>query len=231
MKKGEGIWSHILCPKVSNSISHLAQNPFWARQTCYIAEFLAKLSRAKPAEGVLLTRLCRKARSDMLSGQVTLCHCPVQKRPNTLFQNLNSINADACNINYDSTPTHGSYGEGNGPLQFCRVNLLCILVRSNRGFVSKIQSITNLITTYLHSTTLTRSKSLPIHKPTKRWRNTSATATTAPRFTRLLVSLVAGSIPHPKSVHIFCLTQMAHKFTIKINTTQHNTTQPGGSNH
>jgi len=122
---------------------------------------------------------CRKARSDMLSGQVTLCHYPVQKRPNTLFQNLNSINADACNTNYDSTPTYGSYGEGNGPLKFCRVNLLCSLVRSNKGFASKIQSTTNLITKFLHPTSLTRSKSLSIHKPTKRCRNTLATATPA----------------------------------------------------
>ena len=38
---------------------------------CYIAEFLAKLYRAKPAEGVLFTKLCRKARSVRLSGQVT----------------------------------------------------------------------------------------------------------------------------------------------------------------
>jgi len=150
MKKGEGIWSHILCPKVSNYTSHLAQNPFWARQTCYtyIDEFLGKLSRVKPAEGVLHTKLCRKARSDRLSGQVTLCHPHVQKRANTLFQNLNSINADASNTNYDSTPTHGSYGGGNGPLQFCWANLLCSLVRSNRRFVSKIQSTTNLITQF-----------------------------------------------------------------------------------
>jgi len=152
----------------------LAQNPFSARQACYITEFLAKLSRVKPAKCVLLTKLCRKARSDRLSGQVTSCHCHVQKRPNTLFQNLNGINADTCNTNYDSTPTHGSIGGGNGPQQFCRANLLCGLVQSNRCFVSKIQSTTNLITAFSHPASLTRLK-----RPANSQSDTSATATPA----------------------------------------------------
>lgn len=131
------------------------------------------------------------------------------------------------NTNYDSTPTHGSYGGVNGPLQFCRTNLLCSPLRSNKRFVSKIQSTMNLITKCLHPTSLTRLKkpanSQTDEKMAQHLSHCNTSLPSAPRFTR---SLVSGRIPYPKSVHISCLTKMAHKFAIKTSTTQH-----GGSNH
>jgi hypothetical protein len=151
-------------------------------QAWYKAEFLAKLSRAKPAEGFLLTKLCRRACSDRLSGQVTLCHSHVQKRPNTLFQNLNSINADASDTNYDSTRTHGFYGGAMD--HWSSVGLTSCAAWYEVTDISSVKS--SLQPTLLQNF-----------------------------YTQ-----------HPKSVHNSCLTQMAHKFTIKTNTTQH-----GGSNH
>jgi hypothetical protein len=105
----------------------------------------------------------------------------------------------------------------------CRVNLLCSLVRSNRDSVSKIQSTTNLITKCLHPAPLTRLKkpanSQTDQKMAQHLSHCNISLPSAPRFTRLLVS---GKIRHPKTVRISCITQMAHKFTIKTNTTQHN---------
>ena len=93
----------------------------------------------------------------------------------------------------------------------------------NRRFVSKIQSTANPITKLLHPTSLTRLKkranSQTDQKMAQHLSHCNTSLPSVPRFTWLLVS---GKIPHPKSVHISCLTQMAHKFTIKTNTTQQN---------
>jgi hypothetical protein len=84
-----------------------------------------------------------------------------------------------------------------------------------------------LFTAFSHPASLTRLKmpanSQSDQKMAQHLSHCNTSLPSAPRFTKLLVS---GRIPHPKPVHIYCLTQMAHKFTIETNTTQY-----GGSNH